>query len=78
MEKILKRKQNELKTFYYEGDNKIMGTHNGISGDVSGILGDVSGISGDVNRIWGDINLCKITQEEREKGIYIEDLISEE
>ena len=46
-----------------------------ISGDVSGISGNVSGLNGDVTRISGDVDACEITNEERERGVDIKDLI---
>jgi len=47
----------------------------GIRGDVSGIRGDVSGIRGDVSGIRGDLDDCEITDEDRTKGINIEELL---
>ena len=47
----------------------------GISGDVSGISGNVSGIRGDVSGIWGNLDECELTDEEREQGVQIEDLL---
>lgn len=57
--------------------DNIRGDVSGISGDVSGILGDVSGIRGNVSGIRGDINSCKITDEERKRGVDITELIGE-
>lgn len=68
MKKQLKRVKSE--TYYYENDEKIIGIHSNISGNLSGISGDVSGIR-------GDVDLCEITEEERQKGIKIEDLVLE-
>ena len=67
----------------------ISGNVSGISGNVSGITGDVSGITGYVSGIWGNVtnitgdvtnitgNLddCEITEEERKKGVNINELI---
>ena len=53
----------------------IRGDVSGISGYVTDISGDVSGIRGDVSGIRGDVDECKITAEERKKGINIKDLI---
>ncbi len=61
----------------------IYGDVTGISGDVSGIYGDATGISGRVSGIYGDatgiigdIDDCKLTKEEREAGVNIEDLVA--
>ena len=42
---------------------------------ITGITGDLSGITGDLTGIKGNIDDCEITQEERDKGINIYDLI---
>jgi hypothetical protein len=42
---------------------------------VSGLRGDVSGLWGDVSGLWGDVDDCKITDEERENGVDIKELI---
>jgi len=79
----------EYKVYYYKNGIKKEGVHKGISGNVSGIRGDVSDIRGDVSGIYGNvsgiygyvsgiygnIDECEITDEEREKGIDIKDLI---
>ena len=76
MKKQLKRVKSE--TYYYENDEKIIGIHSNINDNVSYISGNVSYISGDVSGLSGNIDLCEITEEERQKGIKIEDLILEE
>jgi hypothetical protein len=53
----------------------ISGDISGISGDISGISGDISGISGVISGISGDIDKAEITEEERDKGVNILDLI---
>jgi hypothetical protein len=53
----------------------LYGDISGISGDISGISGDISGISGDISGISGDIDKAEITEEERDKGVNILDLI---
>ena len=52
------------KTYYYRDNKDILGIHEGISGNVSGIR--------------GDIDDCEISDEERKRGIKIEELIKEE
>ena len=53
----------------------ISGNVTGIRGYVSGISGNVNGIRGDLTGIRGDVDNCELTEEEREKGININDLI---
>jgi len=61
---------------FINGDvSSINGDVSSISGDVSSISGDVSSISGDVSSISGDVDECAITEEERQKGIDIIDLV---
>ena len=43
--------------------------------NLSGIKGDLFGITGNLSGIRGNIDDCEITQEERDKGINIYDLI---
>jgi len=65
-------KKNLTKTttdLYYMKDGvRVEGIHAELSGDVTRISGDVSGIS-------GDVDACEITNEERERGVDIKDLI---
>lgn len=56
----------------------IWGDVSGIRGDVSGIEGDVSGIEGNVSGIWGDVSGCEISEQAREKGINVKNLIQDE
>ena len=48
-----------------------------IRGDLSGITGKLTGIRGDLTLITGDIGECEITDEERERGVDISELIKE-
>ena len=66
MKKGLKRE--DFVIWHYENDNKVEGIPNGITGDLSGITGNLSGIR-------GDLSDCEITDEDREKGIDLDDLI---
>ena len=49
-----------------------------ISGNLSDISGDLSGIRGNLTGIRGNLTDCQITDAERENGINILDLITEE
>jgi hypothetical protein len=46
----------------------ITGLHDDISGNLTGISGNLTGVRGDLDR-------CEITNEEREEGVDIEDLL---
>ena len=51
----------------------------GLTGNCSSELyGDISGLYGDIGGITGNISDCELTDEEREKGVNIQDLISSE
>jgi hypothetical protein len=56
--------------------SSIRGDLSGIIGDLSGVSGDLSGVRGDLSGVSGDLDDCEITEEERVKGIKIEDLIN--
>ena len=56
----------------------ISGDLTSISGDLSGIRGNLSGIRGNLTGIYGDLDTCSITTEERDRGIQISELISEQ
>ena len=80
MKKTLTRTPN--KTYYYEDSERIEGVPKDITGDLSGVRGNLSGISGDLTNVTGnlsgvrgDLDDCYITDEEREKGIDINELI---
>ena len=62
--------------------NELTGNISGLAGDISGLHGDISGLHGDISGLYGDcsgimgnIDNCEITDEEREKGVNIQDLI---
>lgn len=47
----------------------------GVWGDLSGVWGDLTGVRGDLSGVSGNIDDCEITDEDRKKGISIDDLI---
>jgi|GEM_PF-2599469 len=87
MKRKLKKTHKDL--YYYSDEEKIIGKNPKMNGDCSGLRGDctyLSGnctglrgvctyLSGDCTGIRGDLDDCEITDEEREKGININDLI---
>ena len=48
-----------------------------LRGDVTDLRGDVTDLRGTVSGLRGDVDECEITDEEREKGIDVNDLIKE-
>ena len=66
MKKTLTRK-NFKKLYYMNNDNVVNGANPNLRGNFSGLRGDCSELS-------GDLADCKITSEERERGINIADL----
>jgi hypothetical protein len=64
--------------YYFVNGNQVEGIHKNLSGDVSYLRGNVSNLIGDVSNLSGNVDDCEITDEEREKGINILDLIGEE
>ena len=73
MKKALKYARKSI--YYYSDGRRIEGIHSRIRGNVSGISGDVSGIRGEVSGISGDVDLCEISEDERKRGVAIEDLV---
>lgn len=61
--------------YHYLNGKKLDGKNTNMSGNCSRLSGDCSGLSGDCSNLRGDLDDCDITQEDREKGINIEDLI---
>ena len=58
------------------GDCGVYGkVSGGLHGDISWLHGDVSGLLGNCTGIRGEISDCELTDEEREKGVNIQDLI---
>jgi len=48
-----------------------------VRGNLSGVRGNLSGVKGNLSGVKGNLDDCEITDEERIKGIKIEDLILE-
>ena len=53
----------------------VSGDLTDVSGSLSGVSGNLSGVSGNLSGVSGDLDECKISDDDREKGIDIEDLI---
>ena len=66
MKKSLVRVKNSL--YYFLDEKKVKGENPKMTGNCSGLSGDCSGLS-------GNIDDCKLTCEERKKGVNINDLI---
>ena len=54
----------------------IAGDATWLRGDVSGLTGDVSGLTGNVTGLTGDVDACELTDEDRARGVNIQDLIA--
>ena len=53
----------------------LRGSCSYLSGDCSYLSGDCSGLEGNCSGLIGDLTDCEITNEDRYKGINIEDLV---
>jgi len=87
MKKELTRTTNNL--YYYKGEVRVDGKNpdmyrdctdligdcTDLSGDCSGLSGNCSGLYGDCTGLRGDLDDCEITDEDREKGVDIKELI---
>jgi len=58
--------------------SRVYGDLSGVYGDLSRVSGNLSGVSGDLSRVYGDIDDAGITDDEREAGISIVDLIRDD
>ncbi|MHA1353563.1 MAG: hypothetical protein ACTSR1_00125 [Candidatus Heimdallarchaeota archaeon] len=58
-------------------DHLLFGDKSELIGDCSGLVGDCSELYGDCSGLEGDFDECEITDEDRNKGINIRDLIRE-
>jgi len=66
----------EVSSGLYGNVSELYGDVSGLYGIISsGLYGNVSGLSGDVSGLSGNLDACEITNEEREKGVDIKDLI---
>ena len=54
----------------------LRGDCSDLSGSCSGLRGDCSDLRGDCSGLWGDLDECEITEEERDTGIDVEELVS--
>ena len=77
---MLAKTKNEL--YHYENNVKVIGKNvkmfgdcSNLRGDCSELRGDCSGLRENCSDLRGDLSLCEITEEEREKGIDIGQLI---
>jgi hypothetical protein len=55
----------------------LRGNVSGLRGNVTGLSGDVSDLSGNVSDLSGNVDDCGITDDERESGVNVSDLIGE-
>ena len=77
--------KNKYNLYHVKDGVKIEGVHSGLRGDISdglrgnvtGLSGDVSGLRGNVTGLSGNLDDCEITDEDRKKGIDVNELIQE-
>ena len=55
----------------------VRGNLSGVWGNLSGVSGNLSDVSGNLSGVSGNLDDCGLTDEEREAGVKIEDLIGE-
>jgi len=53
----------------------VSGNLSRVSGDLSGVSGNLSGVYGNLSGVSGNLDECYISDDEREAGINISDLI---
>ena len=58
--------------------SNVRGDLSGVWGDLSNVRGDLSGVSGYLSGVWGDLDACELTDEDRERGVHIYELIERE
>ena len=59
-----------------EGDlTGVRGDLTGIGGDLTGVRGNLAGVRGNLTGVMGDLDACEITEEERQMGIDINELV---
>ena len=56
--------------------SNVTGDLSGVRGDLTGVWGDLTGVWGDLSNVWGDLDDCDLSDEDRERGIHIGDLIA--
>lgn len=59
----------------YGPNPNMRGVVTGLRGIVTGLSGDCSGLSGDCSGLRGNLDDCELTDEDRENGIDLADLV---
>jgi hypothetical protein len=54
----------------------VWGNLTEVRGDLSEVRGDLTGVWGNLTEVRGNIDDCKLTEEDRKKGVNIKDLIT--
>ena len=82
MKAVLRREPRKIWHFnnageqIFERPSGVTGDLSGVTGDLSGVKGDLSGVRGNLTGVWGDLTDCDLSDEDRERGIHIGDLIA--
>ena len=64
--------------YYYVDGDRVDGVPDCIRGDLTDIRGDLSGITGNLSGISGDIDDAGLTDDDRERGVRVDDLLMDE
>lgn len=75
MNKTLSMKKPGL--YHYVEGNRVEGQNSRMTGDCYGLVGDCTGIYGECTNVIGDFDLCAITEEQRNIGVHVKDLVCE-
>jgi len=87
MDRLLTKRE-EL--YHYKNGKKIIGKNNdmkgycdnltgdctGLSGNCNGLRGNCTGLTGNCDGLSGDLDACNITQQEKDDGVVMDDLIA--
>lgn len=70
------------KLYHYNNGNRVDGKNDDMTGDCTGLIGDCTGLEGNCTGLegnctglWGNLDDCEITDDERDNGIDIQDLV---
>jgi hypothetical protein len=56
----------------------VCGNLSGVCGNLSGVCGNLSHVCGDLSGVCGNLDLCDIAQQDRDRGVNINQLIGGE
>jgi hypothetical protein len=65
-----------LTLYHFDDGVRKDGPPPGVRGDLTDVVGDLTGVRGDLSGVWGDIADCGLTDDDRRRGVSVEDLIA--